>query len=149
MEAELEQQNSFAKTLTDQLQERKEDPQLLAIFAGLQSSLQDKERLKTALRDREVLKSTSFSLMLRELSQQHHESLWLTRINVTEQSMTFDGEAIQPEAVPQWVGRLGQTEYFTGKTFDEARLYRDDSAIRFSLATSRIDNEVPQNQRVQ
>lgn len=141
LKSEIEQQTEFANALTDQLQQRNEDPRLLAMFAGLQSSLQDKERLKEALKDREALKSTSFSLMLRELSQQHDESLWLTHIAVNEHSMVFDGEVINPEAVPQWIGRLGQTDYFSGKSFDQARLFREDSALYFSLATSRVSDD--------
>jgi len=138
LELELQRQTEFVNVLTDQLQQRKEDPQLLAVFAGLQLSLQDKERLKEALKERDALKSTSFALMLSELSQQHEEDLWLTGISVDEESMVFDGEVLTPEAVPQWVGRLGATKYFTDTAFDEARLIREDSALYFSLSASRV-----------
>jgi hypothetical protein len=137
LESDLQQQTQFARVLTNQLQQRKEDPQLLAVFAGLQLSLQNKERIKEALMEREGLKSASFALMLRELSQQHQQELWLTGINVDEDSMVFDGAVTSPEAVPQWVGRLGETQYFSGKSFDQARLFREDNALYFSLATSR------------
>ena len=141
LESELQQQTDLVTELTAQLQKRQEDPQLLAVFAGLQLSLRDKERVKEALNDREMLKSASFALMLRELSQQHRENLWLTGIKVDEHSMVFDGEVNTPEAVPQWVGRLGATQYFSGKSFDQARLFREDNVLYFSLATSRVSEQ--------
>lgn len=141
LESEALQQTEFVGVLTGQLEQRKEDPRLLLIFEDLQKAFKDKERLKQALKKREALKTTSFSLMLRELSQQHDEGLWLTRISVDEESMVFDGEVIEPQAVPQWVGRLGQTDYFSGKSFDQARVFRTDSAMFFSLETSRANQE--------
>lgn len=141
LESEALQQTEFVGVLTSQLEQRKEDPRLLLIFEDLQKAFKDKERLKQALKKREALKTTSFSLMLRELSQQHDEGLWLTRISVDEESMVFDGEVIEPQAVPQWVGRLGQTDYFSGKSFDQARVFRTDSAMFFSLETSRANQE--------
>lgn len=137
---EYNQQSSLAKELTNILQSRKEDPQLLAVFAGLQASLQDKQRLKQALSEREALKSASFSLMLRELAEQHHSDLWLTRIMVDEANMSFDGQSLRPEALPQWIGRLGQTEYFSGKQFDQARVYREEQNLLFNLTTTRQDD---------
>ncbi|MDM7859149.1 PilN domain-containing protein [Alteromonas sp. ASW11-36] len=133
----INQKQSLANELTQALKDRNEDPQLLAVFAGLQDTLQDKQRLKEALEDRENLKSTSFSLMLQELAQQHQDDLWLTRISITEDSMIFDGQALQPESVPQWVSRLGGTQYFSGKQFDQARVFRQERALLFTLSTSR------------
>ena len=140
---EYNQKAALAKELTNILQSRKEDPQLLAVFAGLQASLQDKERLKQALSEREALKSASFSLMLKELAQQHHADLWLTRIVVTESSMNFEGQSLRPEALPQWIGRLGQTEYFSGKEFDQAQVIRQEQNLLFNLTTTRTDTEQP------
>ena len=112
----------------------------MAVFAGLQASLQEKQRLKQALSEREALKSASFSLMLRELAEQHHSDLWLTRIMVDEANMSFDGQSLRPEALPQWIGRLGQTEYFSGKQFDQARVYREEQNLLFNLTTTRQDD---------
>ena len=140
LQDDINQKKNLADELTQALKERKEVPQLLAVFAGLQDLLQDKQRLKAALEDRESLKSTSFSLMLRELAQQHQDDLWLTRISVTEDSMIFDGQALQPEAVPQWVSRLGGTEYFSGKQFDQARVFRQEDELLFTLSTSRAQH---------
>ncbi|MBT0586865.1 PilN domain-containing protein [Alteromonas oceanisediminis] len=136
----LDQQKQLVSSLTQQLQARKEDPKLLALFASLETAYDDKQRLKAALDAREVLKGTQFSVMLQALAEQHHESLWLTHIQVSEQAMRFEGQTLKPEAVPQWLGKLGQTEYFSGKTFDEAKLIRTDGDIMFSLTATRADN---------
>lgn len=137
LSAEVTRSNSLAKELTNALQERKEDPQLLAIFAGLQTSLDSKERLKQALSEREVMKSAGFSALLHELSQYHHQELWLTRINVSGNNMVLDGQALTPTALPQWLGKLGQGDYFSGKEFDQAQLLREERGLLFSLSAER------------
>lgn len=138
---QVTQQSNFSDELNNTLQARTEDPQLLAIFAGLQTKLQDKEKLKKALSERETLKSESFSLLLKELAEQHQQDLWLTRIHVTEDAMIFDGQAMQPEALPRWITRLGETEYFAGKQFDQARIYREEQALKFTLLTDREEGQ--------
>ncbi|WP_100643530.1 PilN domain-containing protein [Alteromonas facilis] len=141
MSVEVEQNNNLARELTNVLQQRKEDPQLLAVFAGLQASLQAKERLRQALSERELMKSATFSNLLRELAQQHHQELWLTRIKVSGHSMVFDGQALTPTALPQWINSLGQTQYFAGKEFDQARVYREEQGLLFSLSATRDGTE--------
>jgi NhaP-type Na+/H+ and K+/H+ antiporter len=137
LQVQIQNKSNLLEQLKLQLEQRKEDPLLTVEFENLQVALQNKERIKAALQDREVLKSASFAMLLRDLAEQHEQSLWLTRINVTEDSMLFNGEAVRPEAVPRWISRLGNTEYFAGKSFDQAELNRDEDTLTFSLKTSR------------
>ena len=140
VDEQIEMRNALISDLNRQLSQQQEDPQLLAEFSTRQTILEDKERIKAALKDREVLKSASFALLLRELAQQDEQNLWLTHIEVTESSMRLSGEALRPEAVPRWVNRLAQTQYFSGKSFDEAQLNRDEQSLTFNLITSRQEH---------
>lgn len=121
------QQNGMLKMLTAARDKRAQDPALLAEVQKLQNEARDKRLLLDELRGREQLKNQGFSMLMSDLSSSHVEGVWLTRISIAEQKIRMEGATIESSKVPKWVSKLRESEYFTGRSFAGARMFRDES----------------------
>lgn len=123
------------------LENRKPDPVLESKVASKQKVLERQERLLQEFAKREVIKTQGFAPLLTDLASQSKGDLWLSGIEVSETDMLLDGQVNRPEAFPQWLQRLANTRSFTGKTFDTARVYKDNDVLRFELKAERSSDE--------
>lgn len=123
------------------LENRKPAPVLESKVASKQKVLERQERLLQEFAKREVIKTQGFAPLLTDLASQSKGDLWLSGIEVSETDMLLDGQVNRPEAFPQWLQRLANTRSFTGKTFDTARVYKDNDVLRFELKAERSSDE--------
>lgn len=123
------------------LENRKPDSVLESKVASKQKVLERQERLLQEFAKREVIKTQGFAPLLTDLASQSKGDLWLSGIEVSETDMLLDGQVNRPEAFPQWLQRLANTRSFTGKTFDTARVYKDNDVLRFELKAERSSDE--------
>lgn len=129
-------QKSLLDTLTAARDKRVQDPKLLAQVDKLQGELRAKQLLLNELQGREQLKNQGFSLLMKDLAEQHIQEIWLTRININERLIRVEGGSVDSSKVPFWVSRLKNTEYFEGRDFAGARMYRNDADELFFVLSS-------------
>jgi hypothetical protein len=131
-------------TLTSERDSRQRDPQLISAIEMMQRQLSAQQAILSELAKQEQLKSQGFSLLMLDLANNQQDDLWLKRIRVEEQQLLLTGGASGAASLPRWVGRLKQAEYFSGKQFDAAKVYRDEEDIlNFEIGTL-IDGESPE-----
>lgn len=133
-------QRNLQKTVDNmqaELKNRKPDAELEKLVEAKQKQLDRQERLLAEFAKREVVKQAGFSGLLSDLAAQSQGDLWLSEIAVDEVDMTMTGEVNTPEAFPVWMQRLAETNAFSGKTFDEARVYREENILKFELRSQR------------
>ena len=121
------QQTKMLKMLTEARDERAQDPELLSSVEKLQNEVRDKALLLEELRGREQLKNQGFSTLMEDLSFSHVDGVWLTRININEQRIRMEGATLESSKVPLWVSKLKDSNYFAGRSFAGARMFRDDA----------------------
>lgn len=148
------QQNSMLKMLTEARDNRAQDPALLAEVQKLQNEAREKGLLLDELRGREQLKNQGFSMLMSDLSSSHIDGVWLTRISIAEQKIRMEGATNESSKVPQWVSRLRNSEYFTGRSFAGARMFRDEAdnlnfVISSDLVQLAVEQEVTAAQLLQ
>lgn len=114
------------RDLTQTRDNREQDPQLLANVQRLQNEVRDKQLLLTELKGREQLKNQGFSTLMKDLATNHVQEIWLTRISINERKIRMEGGSVESSKVPVWVNKLKDTEYFSGRNFAGARMFRDD-----------------------
>jgi len=136
----VQQEHAKRKTMFDTLKQardtRAQDPGLLAEQKKLAGEERAKSLLLDELQGRERLKNQGFSMLMRDLSNQHIEEIWLTQISIEESKVRIEGGAIDSSKVPFWVSKLTQSEYFSGRHFAGARMYRnDDDDLTFVLSS--------------
>lgn len=152
-----EEYNTKSKTLKmlkEARDTRAQDPALVAVVDKLQREATDKRLLLEELRGREQLKNQGFSMLMRDLSQQHVDNIWLTRINIEEQKIRIEGATLESASVPVWVNRLKESDYFAGRSFAGARMFRDDEddlnfVISSDLAEMALEKETEGSDRGQ
>lgn len=142
------------KMLKEARDTRAQDPALLAEVEKFQREATDKRLLLEELRGREQLKNQGFSMLMRDLSQQHVDNIWLTRINIEEQKIRIEGATLESSSVPIWVNRLKESDYFAGRSFAGARMFRDDEddlnfVISSDLSEMALEKETSDNKRGQ
>lgn len=134
------QQNSMLKMLSEARDNRAQDEALLAEVQKLQNEARDKGLLLNELRGREQLKNQGFSTLMDDLSTSHVEGLWLTRISIAEQKIRMEGATMESAKVPQWVSRLRDSQYFSGRSFAGARMFRDDDDnLNFVISSELVE----------
>lgn len=134
-------------TLSERLSQLTEDPKMLAQVQLLEEDIKQIRMLIRQLAGREAQKSRGFSELMLELANQHDSALWLTKIDLNEGKVSFEGQALDASAVPRWVGKLAATSYFERTEFASARLFRDEQdALNFSLSSELADPQAGTNE---
>ena len=128
---------STVSALQQALEQRKPDAGLERQLAQRRHELNNRQLLVNELSLREQIKQQGFADLLDNLAAKNSRDIWLETIQVSEHMMLLEGQLSKPEAMPQWLQRLGQTSSFSGRTFDSARLFRDEEQLRFELSMSR------------
>lgn len=126
----VQQEHAKRKTMFDTLKQardtRAQDPGLLAKQKKLSGEERAKSLLLDELQGRERLKNQGFSMLMRDLSNRHITEIWLTQISIEESRVRIEGGSTDSSKVPFWVSRLRESEYFSGRNFAGARMYRND-----------------------
>jgi len=136
----VQQEHAKLKTMFDTLKKardtRDQNPELLAKEKKLSGEERSKFLLLNELQGREQLKNQGFSILMRDLSKQHIVEIWLTQISIQETRVRIEGGSIESSKVPFWVNKLRQSEYFSGRNFAGARMYRnEDDDLTFVLSS--------------
>ena len=122
--------------LESEVSELKQSPRLLREVTDIQEQLKIKRRLQTSLLKQENFKLNGFSQLMSDLAQHHHSDIWLTEINVYGDVTRFVGVTLQTAAVPEWLANLSSSDFFSGQTFSQTKLYRDtDGQLNFILSS--------------
>ncbi|WP_414829383.1 hypothetical protein [Alteromonas sp. H39] len=127
------------------LAEREPDPVLTTKVNTLKNTLSKQDQLLEELASREVIRNTGFAQLLTDLAAQSRPDIWLQSVAVSESMMLLQGQVSQPEAMPQWLTRLAQTQSFSGRTFDSASVMREEDALVFTLEAQRQEKEAGQS----
>lgn len=140
IQEEFNSKSQALRMLKKARDDRAQDPALVAAVEKLQREATDKRLLLDELRGREQLKNQGFSMLMRDLSNQHVDNIWLTRINIEEQKIRIEGGTLESSSVPIWVNRLKSSDYFAGRSFAGARMFRDDSdELNFVISSDLIE----------
>jgi Tfp pilus assembly protein PilN len=124
-----EEKQSMIRVLSDAKDGRLNDETLMMQVETLERQLQARVLLIGELEKKEQLKNQGFSALLRDLAEYHQDGVWLKRIRVSEQQLQLMGGTASAAAVPQWIKSLKQADYFAGRKFAAATMYRDETDV--------------------
>ncbi len=135
-QVEYKNKKAMLVTLTKARDNRAQDPKLVELVNRLQGEERDKYLLLSELQGRERLKNQGFSMLMEDLAKQHVSEIWLTRININERIIRIEGGSLDSVQVPIWVSKLRNSEYFAGRNFAGARMFRNDNdELNFVLSS--------------
>lgn len=136
LENQLVEQQKVVTALTDTLSQRKPDAALLRNIDALTQTLRWQQKLVNELELREQDKYQGFAELMLDLAKHNEQGLWLTQIRLFDDSATLKGATTDSAAVPRWVEKLRNTQYFQGRSFASASIIRTDSdVLNFTIQT--------------
>ena len=111
---------------------RKPDPQLLAALEQSEGSLRRRTEVAQLLESGIVGTTGGFAEYLRGLARQAPEGLWLTGFSIGSggAEMEIRGSMLNPEALPDYIRRLGTEQAFQGRSFAALTMNRADPVLR-------------------
>lgn len=107
--------------LASRLSGRKQDPQIAAEIARLESEITGRDEVMAVLKGGALGDTRGFSEHLRAFARQSFEGVWLTglRIAASGQDVAVEGRAQRAEQVPGYLRRLNSESVMQGHPFSE------------------------------
>jgi len=124
------------KQATEQFRPPQPSKALQEKIAGVEATIKHHQQVLTFLRGKTASETLGFSNYMLAFARQSISGLWLTGFTVDGESgdMTLSGRALQPEQVPQYIGRLGLEPVLKGKAFGALRM----ESPKLAVATTSI-----------
>ena len=136
LQSTVSQYQSAVDQAQQTLANRKPDPQLVAAVNSQKLALNQRERLLQELSMRETVKNNRFSQVLADLNAADIGTVWLTTIHMSDQKIQLEGFGTRADAMPQWLANLSTTDSFSGTSFQQASMVKEEQGLFFSLQTA-------------
>ncbi|OEG73384.1 fimbrial assembly protein [Shewanella colwelliana] len=89
-----------------------------------------------------AITSKGYSALLTDLASVADSSIWLSRIQVIEERMRFEGYTSAPQHVPRWVEKLQQVDTLKGQAFSTLTMSRgEDKPLSFVLRSQETEEK--------
>lgn len=100
---------------------RKQDPQIAAEIARLESEIRGRDEVMAVLKGGALGDTRGFSEHLRAFARQSFEGVWLTGLHIAAsgQDVAVEGRALRAEQVPGYLRRLNSESVMQGHPFSE------------------------------
>jgi len=107
--------------LAGQVGGRKQDAQIAAEIARLESEIKGRDEVMAVLKGGALGDTKGFSEHLRAFARQSFEGVWLTGLHIAAsgQDVAVEGRALRPEQVPGYLRRLNSESVMQGHPFSE------------------------------
>lgn len=107
--------------LAGQVAGRKQDPQIAAEIARLESEIKGRDEVMAVLKGGALGDTRGFSEHLRAFARQSFEGVWLTGLHIAAsgQDVAVEGRALRAEQVPGYLRRLNSESVMQGHPFSE------------------------------
>jgi len=107
--------------LAGQVAGRKQDPQIAAEIARLESEIRGRDEVMAVLKGGALGNTRGFSEHLRAFARQSFEGVWLTGLYIAAsgQDVAVEGRALRAEQVPGYLRRLNSESVMQGHPFSE------------------------------
>lgn len=107
--------------LASRLSGRKQDPQIAAEIARLESEITGRDEVMAVLKGGALGDTRGFSEHLRAFARQSFEGVWLTGLHIAAsgQDVAVEGRALRAEQVPGYLRRLNSESVMQGHPFSE------------------------------
>ncbi|MEO1767304.1 PilN domain-containing protein [Thiobacter aerophilum] len=122
---------------------RRSSDQLADEIKRLEGELERRQTLAALLEKGALGETVGLASFLRAMARQHQEGLWLTAVELTGRDLALVGRALRPEAVPDYLRRLGREEVLRGREFASLVITRpkgddqtDPPYVEFVLRTT-------------
>lgn len=143
-QAELEVLQQQVKTQTQQidtlqqgLRNKAPSAALVKQKEELTQTIVQKQKLLQFVHGEQRKTSVKFSPVFAYLAAIDSSGFWLDSFSLNATSSQFSGYVTQPELLPEWINRLGGAPFFTGHTFAQFELKKQDNneALAFRITS--------------
>lgn len=102
----------------------------------LETDLEAKQLLWDGVGKRLTASTVDYYLLMKELTEHHEHSLWLSHFTFNENDVLFKGYALDSSAVTQWMTYLQATKSFADRELSHLNVKAvNDKILSFQVAT--------------
>lgn len=130
------QLNNKQQQLEAELAKNKADPRLVAQVDLAKSRIKLKQMMLNELDRRNEINKQGFSALLSDLGHVASSNLWLDRIYIKDDALSFEGYSLNAQNVPLWVESLKTTKTLKGFSFAAMTMNRGENKPLAFLLTS-------------
>ncbi len=105
---------------------------LLKDIEQVKVKIAEKKKVLSVLKT-EFADNIGFSVLFEGLTQLAMNNVWLTRIESKAGKLSFGGSALKSKNIPKWVKTLESSAAFSGHSFSNLDITREDSVVHFTL----------------
>lgn len=104
----------------------------------IEADLKAQQQVLDLVQKGDLGNTKGYSAYFRALSRQIISGLWLTGFVIDGNAIELRGRALQPELVPEYIGRLGQEPVMKGKSFSTLEMHVPlvDAVVKADAAAS-------------
>ena len=135
--AQRNERQTRLQTLTQQYPARQADSRLPAQLDAARERIRQQQTVYRAISRDDNIPENRFSNQLLGLAQQVQTGLWLTEIQLASGHIRLQGQTRDAEQVPRLVQALSREAAFTGVSFQEVAISRDEEGplLNFIMST--------------
>ena len=134
---QVQQQQALLEVQQELLEQRINDPSLLAEIAELEEKLAERQRLQQQMLSMTSAEPVSFAALLTDIARVDSADLWLERIGYSQGRLNLDGLTQRPEVLPRWLASFSDHATLRGRQFSVFELRDEaDGPLHFSVGSS-------------
>jgi len=140
--SQLNSQQQQLALVTKKLRDRSQIKGLQSQLNKNQAELASYRKILNLVNTPLYLVSVNFSQILKDLSEQTIDSVWLTKIDIQTQSLSLSGATTKPKSIPDYVDKLKNSDSLK-RHFDELKIERNEEKqlVEFQLINGRLTSE--------
>jgi Tfp pilus assembly protein PilN len=138
LQGQVKGQELQLKQLQDTLGNRQPSPALVKERTELSQTIAQKQKLLQFVQGEQLKTSVQYSPVFQYLASIDPQGFWLGSFSLKANASQFSGYVTEPELLPEWLNKLGKTEFFKGHTFSQFEINQleNTEALAFQVTSS-------------
>lgn len=138
LQGQVKGQEQKLKQLQDTLGNRQPSPALVKERTELSQTIAQKQKLLQFVQGEQLKTSVQYSPVFQYLASIDPQGFWLGSFSLKANASQFSGYVTEPELLPEWLNKLGRTEFFKGHTFSQFEINQleNTEALAFKVTSS-------------
>jgi len=143
LQGQVKAQEQQLKQLQDTLGNRQPSPALVKERTELNQTIAQKQKLLQFVQGEQLKTSVQYSPVFKYLADIDPQGFWLGSFSLKANASQFSGYVTAPELLPEWLNKLGRSEFFKGHTFSRFEINQADNteALTFQVTSSAVNAE--------
>lgn len=142
LQQQVKMQTQQIDALQQALSKKAPSPALVKQKTELTQTIAQKQKLLQFVHGEQRKTSVKFSPVFDYLATIDPAGFWLDSFSLNATSSQFSGYVTQPELLPEWINRLSDATFFTGHTFSQFEIKKEENNEALAFKITSVAHEI-------